>query len=139
MLMHTYTHDGILLSHNEGNLTICNNMSRPRRFILSEISRELHRPHAFIFTQTLKIRANKTKWKQTHRYKEQKGGCCGEGGLNGWSSTSTDFRKSGGCNLHHGDYSKTYRSIFWKLPRDYILKVLITRKTIFCNFYSDRW
>lgn len=48
--------------------------------------------------------------------------------------TSSDkMNKSWRCNIQHGNYSfNNTDSYIWKLPRELILKVLITRKKCNC-------
>lgn len=87
--MHAHAHIHTMeyyFSHNKGNLTICNNMNGPRRFILSEISRELHRPHAYFHTNSKnqsKTKQNENRPTDTENKRVVAVGRVVGGGLNG--------------------------------------------------------
>ena len=76
----THTQGGMLLCHKkEWNLVICDNMDGPRRYhILSEISQK-EKDKYFMISLVCGLLKTKqmslTKQNQSHKYREQTGGC----------------------------------------------------------------
>ena len=80
-----YIQNGIVLSHKkEWNLAICNNMDGPRDYHDKWNKSDRERQILYDFTtcgiQKKKKWTNITKEKQSHRYREQTGGCQRGGG-----------------------------------------------------------
>ena len=72
-------YNGTLFSHRkEGNPAICNNMDEPGEYYAkwNKSNRERQIPHDFTYMWNLKNkRTSIIKQKQSHRYREQTGGC----------------------------------------------------------------
>ena len=78
-----YIYNGMLFSHKkERNLAICNNMVGSRGYYTkwNKSDREKQLPYDINYMWNVKNKTNeKTKWKQTHKYKEEINGCLPEG------------------------------------------------------------
>ena len=107
-------HKRILLGHKkEWNLTICNNMDVPRRYHVKwNVSQSKTNAHWFYLYEESKKKPHKvneeTKQEQTHRCREQTGGCkMGEGlgssmrKVKGFTSTNWQWQNSHG-DVKHG-------------------------------------